>query len=59
MFPSLEGVPKTPETSHALFFSLAGLSCFGVTRMLFWVIVIIEGENHVAVKKMHRLPHPR
>ncbi|XP_031220199.1 transmembrane protein 47 [Mastomys coucha] len=51
MCPSLEGVRvgKTPETSYALYPSLAGPSGFGVTRMLFWAIVIIEGENHVAV----------
>lgn len=49
--PSLEGVwvGKAPETSYALYPSLAGPSGFGVTRMLFWAIVIIEGENHVAV----------
>lgn len=52
MFPSSEGVrvANTQKTSHALSF-FAGLSGFGVTRMLFWAIVIIEGENHVAVKK--------
>lgn len=51
MCPSPEGVRvgKTPETSYALYSSLAGPSRFGVTRMLFWAIVIIEGENHVAV----------
>lgn len=53
MFPSSEGVrvANTQKTSHALSFFFAGLSGFGVTRMLFWAIVIIEGENYVAVKK--------